>query len=123
MRAGAHRPGEARRLGTGLFVHLFYHLSKKDETVYLEVGETGELLKSGGESGTDLYCYGTDEDDVMTGDSGMNYMRGARGDKMRALGGHDDFGGESGDDRMFGGDGRDDIVGSGGRDLFSGRTG
>lgn len=46
--------------GVGLVLYLLYYLSKKDETVYLEVGEAGQVKRigAGGLSGGGLRLFG-----------------------------------------------------------------
>jgi hypothetical protein len=69
-------------------------------------------------------CYGTDQDDNMTGDDGINLMYGKKGnDIMSAKGGVDEMYGDEGNDSMSGGDGNDIMYGNLGADTIQGGDG
>jgi Ca2+-binding RTX toxin-like protein len=69
-------------------------------------------------------CLGTDEDDNMTGDDGMNLIYGRGGnDIISAKGAHDEIFGDVGNDNMSGGDDNDRIFGDLGNDYLTGGDG
>jgi Ca2+-binding RTX toxin-like protein len=69
-------------------------------------------------------CYGTDQDDNMTGDDGINLMYGKKGnDIMSAKGGVDEMYGDEGNDNMNGAEGNDIIYGNLGADIIQGGIG
>jgi Ca2+-binding RTX toxin-like protein len=69
-------------------------------------------------------CYGTDQEDNMTGDDGINLMYGKKGnDIMSAKGGVDEMYGDEGNDSMNGGGGNDLMYGNLGADTITGGDG
>ncbi len=80
---------------------------------------TDDNLSEGGQLvilvNSDSIIVGTPDDDVLTGDSDDNSIRG--------LGGDDEILGESGDDSLSGGQGDDEIIGGSGDDSLSGGEG
>ncbi|MTH94954.1 hypothetical protein, partial [Roseibium sp. RKSG952] len=68
--------------------------------------------------------YGTDYNDVITGDDGDNVLYGADGDDTIYGGdGNDLLVGGDGDDTLYGGDGNDTLISTGGNDTLSGGDG
>ena len=66
---------------------------------------------------------GSDFNDTLTGDGGINILAGGAGDDtLHGLGGTDYLQGEAGNDRLFGGRGADILNGGGDNDLLNGFT-
>jgi hypothetical protein len=75
-------------------------------------------------SSTSNPCYGTDSDDIMTGDDGLNLMYGKKGnDELNGKEAGDEMYGEEGDDKLWGLGGDDTLVGAGGKDVLYGGYG
>lgn len=110
-----------------------------DEVLAFKVTASGQIFDSGSDNSIvkvmikDNDRYGTDADDIMTGDAGNNYFVGRSGadilngmdggDRLEGGIGNDRLDGGAGDDRVLGGDGNDTIVGGDGRDVLYGDAG
>jgi len=69
-------------------------------------------------------CYGTDQDDRMSGDWGPNLIYAKKGnDRILGDTGNDELYGEEGDDMFWGYIGDDRIIGGDGKDVLYGGTG
>jgi Ca2+-binding RTX toxin-like protein len=69
-------------------------------------------------------CYGTDQDDRMSGDGGPNLIYSKKGnDQILGDSGNDELYGEEGDDMFWGLIGDDRIIGGDGKDVLYGGTG
>ncbi len=72
------------------------------------------------------HVTGTDQPDVILGDSASNSLHGGsspRGDLLRGRRGHDRMFGGDGNDRIYAGKGRDLLLGQNGADWLSGQSG
>ncbi len=72
----------------------------------------------------DLYCYGTDQDDNITGTKQVDYIFAYDGDDIvTGRDGDDAIAGGNDDDTIDGGDGNDAIAGEEGNDIIVGGLG
>ena len=93
---------------------VLYSTSSAGVTADLAAG--GTIGDAAGDSFTDVEnLYGSQFDDVLTGDAGNNLLVG--------LNGNDTLNGAAGNDRLIGGDGDDTLNGDDGNDLLLGGTG
>ncbi len=73
---------------------------------------------------SELKVFGNELDNVITGNSGDDYMNGLVGDDTLYGGkGNDSLDGCNGDDTLYGGDGRDNLLGQMGNDTIYGGDG
>lgn len=93
------------------------------------VNQTGGVEAAGGHAEGDTLSgienlRGSDHDDLLEGDGGVNVIAGGAGnDQLYGAGGDDTVMGEAGDDIVQGGAGNDELSGGTGNDSLNGGTG
>ena len=104
-------------------------LSKAGKQADFEANSFGFAVNQGGDAVGDTISnieniLGSDHNDWLTGDGGVNRLLGGTGnDRLEGGAGNDRLEGDAGDDNLYGGAGNDDLLGDVGNDNLYGDAG